>query len=259
MKILLCVCLVGLLTTAEAAEQPRLGDPPDFRLPVITKMTFANGLTVTFAPFGNIPKVSIAVYVRTGNINEGSDTWLADLTAELMTTGAGSRNSDDVATDAARMGGELELGVSGHNTTFTLDVLSEHAPDAVALLADVAMRPTFPDAGLSRIVRDLKRERDLALSESSGLAASAYLHLIYGDTPWGRVFPTHEQLDSYTLESVRGYYEQNFGGQRTNIYIVGNFDRKKIIDAVETHFGKWSSGPEPLLGISLRTFCSAEL
>ncbi|MFC3213254.1 hypothetical protein [Novosphingobium panipatense] len=46
-------------------------------------------MKVTMAQHGNVPKVTILATVRTGNIDDGQNVWLADLTGTLMQKGAG--------------------------------------------------------------------------------------------------------------------------------------------------------------------------
>ena len=65
--------------TASHAQQtpPPASEPRPFQLPTPTRISLPNGIDVTFVEFGVVPKVTIAISVRTGNLNEGGKTWLA--------------------------------------------------------------------------------------------------------------------------------------------------------------------------------------
>ena len=52
---------------------------------------------------------------------------------------------------AAAMGGDINVGVGLDQTFVTMDVLSESAPDALGLIADVLQRPDFPESEFDRI------------------------------------------------------------------------------------------------------------
>ncbi|MDQ3584487.1 MAG: insulinase family protein, partial [Acidobacteriota bacterium] len=95
---------------------PEGGPPKAFTLPRKQEFSLPNGLRVTMVPYGAIPKVTVAAYVNTGNINE---------------------TAEQIAQEAARMGGGLNLGAGLDQTTASIDVLSENGPAAVALVADV--------------------------------------------------------------------------------------------------------------------------
>jgi predicted Zn-dependent peptidase len=56
-------------------------------------------------------------------------------------------------------------------------------------------------------------------------------------------------LQSYSLDHVRSFYEENFGAQRAHVYVVGMFDEKKMERAIRDAFGDWPAGPEPLVNV----------
>src|SRR5215211_7518631 len=111
---------------AQKQEPPAGGPPKPFVLPKKEAFTLKNGIVVTLVPYGIIPKVAVSAYVRAGNINETeSQTWLADLTGDMLKEGTTTRTAAQVAEEAARMGGQLGIGVGVDQTSAGGDVLSE--------------------------------------------------------------------------------------------------------------------------------------
>ena len=117
---------------------PPIADPKPFRLPATETYSLPNGMQVTLVPYGVAPKVVVSLRVRAGNATEGEQTWLADLTGAMMKEGAAGRTAGQLSTAAASMGGDLQVGVGQQTTAITMNVLSEYAPDAVALIGQVA-------------------------------------------------------------------------------------------------------------------------
>ena len=77
--------LLVMPTLMHAREAPPAGGPPrPFTMPAKERFNLPNGLQATLVPFGQLPKVTVCVLVRTGNLDEGEQTWLADITGELM-------------------------------------------------------------------------------------------------------------------------------------------------------------------------------
>jgi len=225
---------------------PEGGTPKDFTLPAKQQYRLDNGLKVTLVPFGAIPKVTVSARVMAGNLNEGKDTWLADLTADLMEEGTTSRSAEQVARQGAEMGGSLAIGVGPDQTSVTGDALAEFAPDMVALIADVMINPALPADELDRLRRDALRNVELGLNDPGTMGQIAFSKALYGDHPYGRLFPTPEQINSYTVEQIREFYENNFGAQRTHVFVAGMFDEGAVRSAIEQAFGDWKAGPEPL-------------
>jgi predicted Zn-dependent peptidase len=245
-----CSLLALAMFAAQARETPPPGgEPKDFELPQKESFALDNGLAATFVPFGEVPKVTISVVLRTGNLNEGHRTWLADLSGDLMKEGTVTRSAQDIATEAADMGGGVGIGVSAEQTSITADVLSEYGPQAVALVADVVRRPRFPESELQRIRGDLLRSLSVARSQPQSLASETFQRLLYGEHAYGKVFPSEEQLASYTIDDVRDYYADNFGARRTHVYVAGKFDAEAMRAAVSEAFADWHPGPEPYIDV----------
>ncbi len=233
--------------SAQARELPPEGGPArDFNLPAIERLTLENGLSVTLVPFGKIPKAVVRVDVRTGNLNEGDNVWLSDLTTELMKEGTELRSSELIARQTARMGGELSISTGLDQTFIGLSVLSEFTVDAIGLTAEALRQPAFPASEFERIRASLQRNRTLTLSQPQAIASSAFIDLIYPEHPYGRAYPSEEQLASYTLEQVRDYYRNNFGAQRSHVMVAGQFDRDDVLTAIRREFGDWQRGPAVL-------------
>ncbi len=240
------IASVAGATSAQQAPPPP-GPPRPFQLPTPATISLPNGVQATFVDFGVIPKVSVAVAVRTGNLNEGDKTWLADLTGDLLKEGTKDRNSGQIADAATLMGGQLGISVTADETLLSLDVLSEYGADAVGLLAEVLTTPALPESELTRIRQDYLRNLSVQTTQPQAIAGAAMADLLYPDHPYGKSFPTAEQLSSYSIADIRGYYEANFGARRTHVYVAGRFDRAAIEKAIRESLGGWREGAPPLL------------
>ncbi|MBB6094418.1 putative Zn-dependent peptidase [Povalibacter uvarum] len=236
---------VASVTGAQQAPPPP-GPPRPFQLPTPVTISLPNGVQATFVDFGVIPKVSVAVAVRTGNLNEGDKTWLADLTGDLLKEGTKDRNSGQIADAATLMGGQLGISVTADETLLSLDVLSEYGADAVGLLAEVLTTPALPESELARIRQDYLRNLSVQTTQPQAIAGAAMADLLYPDHPYGKSFPTVEQLNSYSIADIRGYYDANFGARRTHVYVAGRFDRAAIEKAIRESLGGWREGAPPL-------------
>src|SRR3954467_9994217 len=95
----------ALLATAlpAHAQQPKreappaLGTPKAFTLPPKREFTLANGLKVTFVPFGTIPQVSVYTMGGTAQLDEASSqVALSDVTGEMMREGTTARTATQI-------------------------------------------------------------------------------------------------------------------------------------------------------------------
>ncbi len=243
--VLSTLALTALVTAPPSAQQkpPEAGTPKDFVLPTARRFTLANGLPVTMVPFGQVPKVAIRLVVAAANVNEGKDeVWLADLTGSMMREGTTAKTADVVASEFAGMGGELGINVGPDTTSISAEVLSERGADVVRLLADVAERPRLPESELERVKGNLLRNLAIQKSSPQSIAQERFAQLLYGEHPYGRLFPTEAALKGYTIDQVRSFHKNFFSAGRARLYVAGVFDQTALEGAIRQAFEGWERG-----------------
>jgi predicted Zn-dependent peptidase len=241
--------LSAIPSLAQEKQTPPPGGPPKpFTVPAHETYELPNGMKVTLVPYGNLPKVTLSLVVRTGNLNEPADMpGLADLTGKLMKEGTTSKSSKQIAEDSARMGGAITITVGVDESDVDTDVLSEFGPRASALLADVAEHPLFPESELPRLKNDALRQLSIAKSVPQSMALERFRKILYGDHPYGTVFPSEESINKTTVADIKKYYQGNFGAARAHLYVAGRFDTGEMKKAVAAAFGGWAKGPAAVI------------
>src|SRR5881227_1469292 len=137
------------VTTTTKEIPPAAAPAKPFTLPAVTKFDLPNGLAVRLVQYGSVPKTTVRLAIQTGNVDEGpNETWLADVTGEMLQQGTASRSAEQIARDMASMGDDLNVNSGVNLVTLGADVFSESAPQFVALLADVVEHPLFPATDL---------------------------------------------------------------------------------------------------------------
>ncbi len=245
---LLCSPAAAQAPLGTYPNQPAVGAPKPYAVPRTQNYTLPNGMQITLIPSGLAPKTTMTLAIAAGNLNDGTSTWLADLTGAMLKEGANGRSAGQLAQAAANMGGALDVGVGWGRTAISIAVLKENGPDAIALLADVARRPDFATDAFARIQQDKVRDLAVTLSQPQPLAVAVMARAVYGTAhPYGRVYPTEKQLKAFTIEDVKRFYSANFGAERAHLYIAGQFDAGTMRRAIEAAFDDWESGPARLI------------
>jgi zinc protease len=245
--LLVLLALAPALASADEKQAPPApAAARGFTLPTPRTFRLDNGLGVTLVPYGTIPKVTVRLSLLSGNADEkAGEVWLADLTGDLLTEGTQTRTAAQIAEQAARMGGSLDVTVSENRIDLGGDVLSEFGPEMVGLVADVARHPKFPEAELARLKTDRIRQLSVSKSRPQPLAQEKLRAVLYGDSPYGRLFPTEAMLSGYTIAQVRDFYDRTFGAARAHVYVAGRFDAAAVEGAIRKAFADWKPGPPP--------------
>lgn len=228
------------------SEPPKPGTPKDFSVPQPKRFTLDNGLQVALVTWGHMPKVRMSLSIRSGNAFEAAnEIWLSDLTGELLREGTSTRSATQISREAARMGGSLDVGVGVDTTTIGGEVLSEFGDRFIALVADVVQHPAFPASELPRLKANLSRNLAVALSQPQQVALEKFRSVLYGEHPYGRVFPTNDMIQGYTLDQVKGFYASTYGASRSTLYVVGQFDTAAVEASIRKTFAGWTKGAAP--------------
>ena len=250
---LLAASLVALPLAAQQPGRqapPPGGRPRDFQLATPRTFALPNGMGVTLVQYGGVPKVTVQLSVRVGNLNEGpAEVWLADLAGDLMREGTTTRTADQISEQAAAMGGDVFIGVGLDESSVAGDVLAEYAPDFVRLVADVARNPSFPAGELPRLKANRVRNLTVQRRQPGAITLARMREAMYPDHPYGRIFPTADQVNGYTVEQIRAFHAANWGAARAHLTIVGRFDARAVEATVREAFGSWARGAEALINV----------
>lgn len=223
------------------------GAPKAFTVPAHETYVLANGMKVTLVPYGNIPKVTVSLALRSGGIDEAPEQLgVADITGELLKEGTSTLGSKEVAEAAARMGSTLAVTVGADETVAAMDVLSESGPAAVKLLADVVEHPLLPESELARLKTNMLREIAVAKTQPGQIALARFRKLMYADHPYGDVLPTEETVNKLTIEDAKKFYAANYGAARAHLYVAGKFDAAAVKKAIAETFSGWAKGTGPV-------------
>ncbi|HXU80314.1 MAG TPA: pitrilysin family protein [Polyangia bacterium] len=244
---------LALLLAAEAApahmaEKPAIGPLPALRLQAPTTFTLPNGLRVIAVPRHAAPIVALQLVVRSGaDADPPALAGLAAATADMMDEGAGDRDALAVARDLEALGAELFLGASRDGSVLSLNVPSPGFEAALAIAADVALRPRFAEADWARVQNDrvtgLVQRRDQP-EAVAGLVAD---RVLYGDGhPYGRPAAGYERtVRAITAADLRRHYEAHWRPNNASVVVVGDFAPEGLRASLEKAFAAWKKGPVP--------------
>jgi predicted Zn-dependent peptidase len=207
-------------------------------------------MNVTLVQFGKLPKTEIRLVVRAGNIDEQENqVWLADFTGKMMKEGTVTRSGQQIADEAAAMGGNLNIATGVETTEFTADVLSEFAPQMIALISDVVQNPVFPESEAERLKSDLVRDLNMQTSQPENIAFELFSKIMYPGHPYGRIFPDQATIQSFSAGEAKKFFAGNFGALRSHLYIAGAFKEQDVEKKIRETFSSWTKGNDPVQNI----------
>ena len=167
----------------DRSKPPALGPAPELKLPPIQKATLANGLPVVLVESHEVPLVQVNLVILTGSADDPADKFgVASLTAAMLDEGAGQRTALQIADDVEFLGAALETSSSFDASAVRLNVPSARLAAALPIMADVALRPTFPQAELDRLRQERLTTLIQARDDAAQVAPLAFSRVVFGGT-----------------------------------------------------------------------------
>src|SRR5512144_2111184 len=207
LALLAALAFAAAPVSAQKEAPPQPGTPKDFRVPPRRTFTLPNGMKVTLARYGVVPKVAVNLVLATGGIDEApNEVELAGLTASMLVEGTTAHTAADISRLAADMGGSLTAGAGDDQVTAGGEVLSEFAGRYINLLADVVLHPRFAEEDVARLKANRIRDNAIALSTPGQITRQRFRQMMFGDHPYARVFAPESLLSGYTSATVRAFH-----------------------------------------------------
>ena len=192
-----------------------------------------------------VPVVDVTVIVKSGTAADPAGKYgLANLTAAMLDEGAGGRNALDLADAVEFLGASLTTGSSFDYSTVHLHSLVSKLDAALPLVADVAMRPTFPEAELERLRKERLASILQTRDDPSALASLAFARLLFGrDHRFGTAsIGTEASNQAMTPADIRSFYASHYQPQNATLLVVGDVTPDGVIPQLEKAFGAWKNG-----------------
>lgn len=252
--VLALVIGVGMRATVDAQRPVRTsppvpGSPPAFTLPAVQKRALSNGIPLWIIEAHEVPLVQVNLLVAAGSGADPEGKYgTASLTAAMLDEGAGQRSALEIADVIDGLGATLSTSSSFDASAVRLNVPVARLGDALPVMADVALRPSFPGSDFERVrqerLTDLLRARD----EPNAIAATAFAKLVFGPSHrYGTsAMGTTQTITALTPADLREFHRRMFVPGNAALIVVGDVKGDQIVAALEGQFGTWT-GTAPVV------------
>lgn len=230
--------------TPDRTVAPALGPAPALQLPRIQKQQLSNGLPVWVVEMHEVPVVQVNLVVRSGSADDPAGKYgVASLATSMLTEGAGSRSSLELADAIEFLGASITTGSSTDASAVRLHAPVARLADALPLMADVALRPTFPAQDFARLRQQRLTSLLQARDDPSTIAALAFSRVLYGTAHrYGTAtMGTATTLGGFTADDLRAFYTATFRPDNATIVVVGDVTPASVLPLLESHFGSWKA------------------
>jgi zinc protease len=206
----------------------------------VTATRTPEGLTIWVAPRTGLPKVTALLVVRGGAASDPKGLeGMSELFAYTLAEGTHTRSAQKIAEDLQEVGGELRADWTPDAVTLEASGLSDGAGRMLEVLADVAMRPSFPPAEVKLVKTNMLEQLSERESTPEFIGEKAFSGALFGEHPYGITHAGRRVIQAVEPEVLRREHGRRFRPDRALLVVVGNVDPAAIAQEAAQAFAGW--------------------
>jgi predicted Zn-dependent peptidase len=213
----------------------------------IQRKVLKNGVVLLVQEQRTSEDVAAMVALRMGTLYEDDQTaGLSQVLMASLTAGTKKLSPADLAVHLLARNATLESGASADYGQVGLQTRRGDAPEALELLAQIVLSPSFPDTAVESARSAFLAKAADDVESPMPATYSTFLSALYRGSPLAR--PPHgtvQALSEARRPDILALYSRLFVGGNMAVSVVGNIDGKKTMAQLEKLFLAAPAGPPP--------------
>src|SRR5882757_1662565 len=178
----------------------------------ICKSVLDNGLIVLTESIPHVRSVSMGAWVGSGSRDEAAQiNGISHFVEHMVFKGTTTRSARQIAREVDTIGGNLDAFTGKETVCFNIKALDEHTGEALDVLSDLVLNPTFAPDELARekgvILEEIKMDED----NPDYLVSEIFTQNFWKGDALGRpILGTAKTVSAFEQETVFHFYRETF-------------------------------------------------
>ncbi len=231
----------GAQTKIDRSHAPKPGPAPIIKVGKPAAFTLDNGLKVFVVSNTKLPRVSATLTIERDAVMEGDKAGMISMAGELFRRGTTKMNKVTLDEEIDFLGATINASARSVNA-FSL---KDNFAKVFELMADIALRPSFPGDELEKIRKQELSGLAQNKENANAIAANVVSRVVYGNKhPYGEV-ETEETAVRVTVEDIMDYHNTYWKPNIAYLIFVGDITTDEAKKLAIDNFGKWEKGQVP--------------
>lgn len=216
------------------------------------KTRLPGGVRVITEHIPSVRSISAGIWVHAGSRDEPeAKAGVSHFIEHMVFKGTATRRMHQIARRLESVGGYLNAFTGKEYTCFFARALDEHLDRAVDTLADLVLRPVFPEKELLKEKAVVLEEMKMYEDSAEDVVFDRFERAVYAGHPLARPivgFP--ETVGKLTRQDLLDYVQTHYVPERLVLAVAGNARHErvvriasKIFGAADRKGGAWSREP----------------
>jgi predicted Zn-dependent peptidase len=191
-----------------------------------------SGVRVVTEHIPSVRSIALGFWVGVGSRDESpQQAGISHFLEHLLFKGTDRFSSEEIDQIFDGMGAEANAGTGKETTSVYSRFLDQHLERAFDVLADMVLRPTYPDIDSERqvVIEEIAMYED----EPSDKVHDVLGEAIFGDHPLGRpIIGRADVIASVPVPEIAAYHDSRYVGSRVVVAAAGNLEHDRLVELV---------------------------
>ncbi len=191
-----------------------------------------SGVRVITERMPAVRSIALGFHIGTGSRHEQDpQAGVSHFLEHLLFKGTARFSSVEIDQIFDGMGAEINAGTGKESTSVYSRILDQHLERAFDVMADMVLRPTYPDIDAERnvVIEEIAMYEDEPSDKVHDVLATA----LYGEHPLGRpIIGTADVIASIPVPDIAAYHDRHYVGGNVVVAAAGNIDHDELVDLV---------------------------
>ncbi len=171
---------------------------------------------------------------------------IASFTSQMLDKGTSSMNRLEIQDKLDALKARVRVFGGIYGTTVSVETTNENLPAVLDLVNDIIMNPSFDELEFNKLKEENLAFMEESLSDPQGRASNAFGRLLspYPKSDIRYEMTLEEEIEDVkkvSLDDVKKFHKEFYGGSETTITVVGDFNETAILDKVKDQYAAWES------------------
>ena len=181
----------------------------------------------------SVRSIALGMFIGTGSRYEApAQAGVSHFLEHLLFKGTERFSSIEIDQIFDGMGAEVNAGTGKETTSVYSRFLDQHLEEALDVMADMVLRPAYPDIDAERqvVIEEIAMYED----EPSEKVHDVLSEAIFGDHPLGRpIIGTADVIASVPVPQIAAYHDGRYVGPNLVVTAAGNLEHERLVELVE--------------------------
>jgi predicted Zn-dependent peptidase len=227
------------------------------KLPRPVERQLSNGLRLLILESHRAPTISLTISLPSSALHDPEGLpGVAEATGAMMMTGTATRTQRQISDALADIGASVSFGGGGGGGrggrggaggggegTITVSALTEHFDQALAIMSDILLHPSFPSDEFERWRSRQRSTLEQTRTQPNSLANEALMGVLYPGDARHVTRLTPESLGKITREHLIEHYRKYYLPSGELAGISGDINARDAVAKLEQALSAWKGGP----------------